>query len=462
MIQLGFHGAAGTVTGSKYLIETNGRRVLIDCGMFQGSRELRQLNWTDPPVNPKLLNAIVLTHAHIDHIGYLPRLVARGYQGPVYATAPTIDIAAISLLDTANLQMEDAEYRNKKKLTRHEVALPLFTDDDAERALKLFEPVPFNEWISIDEAIRFRYHIAGHILGAAGVEVELNDEGRTRTVFFSGDVGRYGNPLTVDPSEPPACDYLVCESTYGGKIHPPEDPHTIFADLINQVIREKGVLLIPAFAIGRTQQVLFLIHDLIEHKRIPPIDVHVDSPMAVSATDIYCKYHNLHSVDLNRLGGPNCVLNGSNVQFHKTKKSSQELNDLKGPAVIISASGMLTGGRILHHLLNRLDDEKTTVALVGFQAQGTLGRKLLDGEKAVYIHKTFKPVNARIVSLSGMSAHADYQELLHWLEPIQTPPRTVFVTHGEPDQSEAMVGHLSHERQWTCYRPQLGETIELK
>lgn len=461
MIQLGFHGAAGTVTGSKYLVTVNNKKILVDCGMFQGGRELRLRNWEKLPFDPSELEAVILTHCHIDHIGYLPKIVKEGFHGKVFCTPPTSEISRISLLDTAHLQLEDAEFRNKKKLTRHEKALPLFTSDDVESAMRFFEDAMYDQWIEIDNSIRFRLHDAGHLLGAAGVELALDDGKKPLSIFFSGDVGRYGNFLTNDPSEPPESDYLVCESTYGGRVHEPEDPEFVFENMIHEIVRKKSILLIPAFAVGRTQQITYIVNHLIKHKRIPSIDIHIDSPMAISATDIYKKYSSYHPLNPDELHGDRSLLNGKNIFFHREKSESQQLNRLKGPAIIMSASGMLSGGRILHHMLNRLPDPNIVVALVGFMAEGTLGRKLMDGEKELYIHKTLVQVNAKIVSLHGLSGHADYFELLHWLEPFKKIPKKAFITHGEPSQSSAMAAHLKEERGWDCLIPTLGQTVEL-
>ncbi|MCX6826581.1 MAG: MBL fold metallo-hydrolase, partial [candidate division Zixibacteria bacterium] len=456
-----FHGAAGTVTGSKYLINVNGKKILVDCGMFQGSRELRLRNWNPPPFEPSEIEAIIITHSHVDHIGYLPKLVREGFSGAIYATPPTMAIGGISLLDTAHLLAEDAEYRNKKKLTRHEKALPLFTTEDVEAARKLLVPVPFNSWVKINEYFQFRYHDAGHILGATSVELALSNMKRETSVLFSGDVGRYNNPMTNDPSEPPECDYLVCESTYGGRLHPPEDPDSEFINIIHEVIERKCVLLIPAFAVGRTQQIIYLVNRLIKNKRIPPINIHVDSPMGISVTDIYAQYSSYRPLDMDRSADGRSTLEASNVFFHRDRKESKLLNRLKGPGIIISASGMMVGGRILHHLLNRLPDTNTIMALVGYMAEGTLGRQLMDGETTVYIHKTMVRVRAKIVTIYGLSAHADYSELLRWLQPFKRKPRRVFVTHGEISQSEAMAGHLKKERGWDCLIPTLDQTVEL-
>jgi metallo-beta-lactamase family protein len=461
VIQLAFHGAAGTVTGSKYLVSTGNQRVLVDCGVFQGPRELRQRNWQPLPFESESVDAVILTHAHVDHIGYLPRLIREGFQGKVYATSPTVDLAYISLLDSAHIQEEDAAYRNRKKLTRHKVALPLFTVDNAKEALRMLTPTPFGIWTDAAESVRFRFHVAGHILGAAQVELEVREDDRKVSVLFSGDVGRYGNPLTSNPAEPPACDYLICESTYGGRIHEPEDAYFEFEQLIKETVERKSILLIPAFAVSRTQQVTFLINQLIASGRVPPIDIHIDSPMAISATDVYCKYPTFHSVDISRLGGSDCLINGKNVHLHRKRKSSKVLNRLEGPAIILSASGMLTAGRILHHLINRLPDPSTTLLLVGFMAEGTLGRKIADGERLVYIHKQPVEVKAKVEILHGLSGHADYYELLHWLEPYEPGPRRVFITHGERSQSEAMLAHIGQARGWECLIPELDQSVQL-
>ncbi len=461
MITLSFHGAAKTVTGSKYLLTVNGKQILVDCGMFQGRKELRQKNWNPPPFNPADLSAIIITHAHIDHIGYLPKLGREGFDGPVYATPPTIEIARMSLADAARLQEEDAEYRTRKGLTHHKVALPLFTEDDAEAVSGQFVSATYDNWVQVSPEIKFRYHIVGHILGAAAVEVRLLDNNREVSIFFSGDVGRYGNPLTRNPKPPVETDYLVCESTYGGRIHKPEDPYYEFANIINDIIEKKSVLLVPAFAVGRTQQITYLINDLITHDRIPPIEIHIDSPMAIRSTEIYVKYPEYHAVDICKLGGKKCILNGKHVHLHRKKKSSKLLNRLKGPAIIMSASGMMTGGRILHHLINRLPKPENTLLIAGFMAEGTLGRKLVEGEKLVYIHKQPVDVKAKIVKINGLSGHADFQELLHWLEPLKKKPKKVFITHGEESQTKAMAGHLEKERGWDCHIPELHETVEL-
>ncbi len=461
MKQISFHGAAGTVTGSKYLLEVNGKKILIDCGMFQGAKELRNKNWEPLPFNPKEISAVILTHAHIDHSGFLPRLINKGYTGPVFATPPTHDILEVLLKDAAHIQEEDAAYRNRKGLTKHKPALALFTTNDVESVAKQCEPLSFGDWHKISDEFRFKFHIAGHILGAASIEIEMNDKGEKKTIFFSGDIGRYAIALVNDPNDPPAFDYLVCESTYGGVIHPPVDPFFELSQLLKRVIEEKRILLIPAFAIGRTQQLAYMVNILQRQGEIPKIDIHVDSPMAVRATNVYKKFPEYHSInhDFFEKGDENFF--GKNITLHRKRKSSKSLNKLKGPAIILSASGMLTGGRIMHHLMQRLPDEKTILALVGFMAAGTLGRRIADGERQVRIHKSLIDIKAEVVNLSGLSGHADYLELLHWLEPVSKSPEMVFVTHGEFSRSEAMAEILTKEKGWSCTIPKLGQTIEL-
>jgi len=460
MISLSFYGAAGMVTGSKYLLTVNNEQIMIDCGMFQGRREFRELNWKPQPYKPQRIKAVILTHGHIDHVGYLPRLFRFGFRGHVYASPPTVDIAKLTLMDAAHIQMEDAAYRNRKKLTRHKKALPLFDDKDVSKIESRYRPVEFGEWKKISKNINFRFHYAGHILGAASAEIRANDGKIERNILFSGDIGRYSNPLTRRPDGPPNADYIVCESTYGGRLHKPADAHQLFIDLIKEVYRTGGVLLIPAFAIGRTQQVVFLIDQLIANKLAPEIDIHIDSPMAIAATEIYQKYHDEHLVDTNLPGEPD-IFENPRVHFHRSTEESKQLNKMKGTRVIISASGMMTAGRILHHMIVRLPDPKNVLAIVGYQVEGSLGRKLVDGEKLLYIHKQPVEVKARIENFHGLSGHADYREILYWFEKITEDPARVFITHGEKSQSEEMAEHLREERGWDCVIPQLNQTVEL-
>lgn len=460
MISLSFYGAAGMVTGSKYLLQVNDEKVMIDCGMFQGRREIRELNWKPQPYKPHRIGAVIITHGHIDHIGFLPRLFRMEYRGPVYATPPTIDIAKISLADAAHIQMEDADYRNRKNLTRHKKALPLFNDKDVAKIESKYRAVEPGVWKKISNRISFRFHPVGHILGAASVEVIANDGKIERSILFSGDIGRYGNPLTRIPEDPPPTDYIVCESTYGGRLHKPADPHQLFMNLIKEIHETGGVLLIPAFAIGRTQQIVVLIDQLITNGLAPETDVHIDSPMAIAATEIYNKHHDRHGVDTAPDGGFN-IFENPRIHFHNSVQESKALNKMKGPRVILSASGMMTAGRILHHMIVRLPVKKNILAIVGYQVEGALGRILVDGAKQIHIHKQPVDVNARIENFSGLSGHADYYEILHWVEKIARKPAKVFITHGEKSQSESLAGKFKEEKGWDCHIPNLNETVEL-
>ncbi len=461
MINLSFHGAAQTVTGSKYLLEVNHKKLLIDCGLFQGRKELRQRNWAPPQFDPRELEAIVVTHAHLDHTGYLPVMVKNGYSGRIYATAPTIELVRVILLDTAHIQEEDAEYRNRKKATSHTPALPLYTVDDAKKVFEMFTPINFNEWFTIGDEFRLRYHQVGHLLGAGCLEIHMTDAERKASILFSGDVGRYALPFVNDPSPPPRADTLICESTYGGVVHEPQDIYFEFAKVVDEVVKSKSILLIPAFALGRTQQITYIANVLMRQGRIPKMNIHIDSPMAIRATDIYKKFPSFHQINHDLLNDTEDGFYGKNVFLHRKRKSSKELNKIKGPAIIMSASGMMTGGRILHHLINRLPDPNTILLLAGYMAEGTLGRKLLEGEKLVYIHKTPVEVKAQVKTLFGLSGHADTYELAHWLEPFRPDPSKVFITHGEADRSFALARQFTEQRSWNTHVPTLDEKVEL-
>jgi metallo-beta-lactamase family protein len=458
--ELSFLGAARTVTGSQYLVASGGEQLLIDSGMFQGEKALRLRNWDDPPFDPGAVKALILTHTHLDHIGRLPRLVRQGFDGPIFCTPPTRDLAEVLLADAAHLQKEDAGYLNRKGLTKHAPALPLFEQTDVEAALELFETVPLGESVGIGRRFSFAYQDAGHLLGAASVRLQIREDGADRRVLFSGDVGRFGAVLTRDPEPAPAADYVVVESTYGNRIHEHEPVLEQLEAVLKRTFARGGVLLIPSFAVGRAQQMLLLMDELVTTGRLRPFPIHVDSPMAVAATRIYSHYPNEHRVRLLQMGGRS-PLQGKWVQLHLTRKESEALNDMRGPAVIISSSGMLTGGRILHHCRVRLPKRENTLLITGYQAATTLGRALLDGAKLVRIHKGEVPVLAEVTQLHGLSGHADADELLRWLSSIETPPRQAFVTHGEDEAAEALAARLARERRWSTHVPRLGETVPL-
>jgi len=467
MATLSFWGGVGTVTGSKYLIEHGGARVLVDCGLFQGLRELRERNWEAPPFEPKSVDAVVLTHAHVDHTAYLPRLVRLGFAGPVYCSKGTADLLKLLLPDSARLQEEEAEYRNRKGLTRHKPALPLYTEEDARAALKLMRTCPnTGEPTDLGGGVSVSFHIAGHILGSSLVLVELEgagDDGKGRRVLFSGDLGHYDQPIIRDPDPPPACDYMLVESTYGDRLHDPEDPKDALARVINEAAGRGGPLLIPAFAVGRTQELIYHIRELEDEKRIPVLPVRVDSPMAAAATQIYHRTKDEHDEEYaSVIEAQRHPLRTHSMVTAATRDESKRLNAERGPRIIVSASGMMTGGRVLHHARRVLPDERATVLFVGYQAAGTTGRKILDGAEFVRIMKEDVAVRCRVERIGGLSAHADWQEVLRWLAPLEaTPPRRSFTTHGEPEAAAAMAARIRERFGWQVDAPGYGDSVEL-
>lgn len=457
MPSISFLGAAETVTGSKYLLRAGNSRVLIDCGLFQGAKELRLRNWQPLPFDLETLDSVVLTHAHVDHVGYLPRLAKEGFRGPAYCTAATARLCQIQLLDCAKCQEEDARYANRKGFSRHHPALPLYDADEAERALRTLRPVPRGEWFSPAESFRCRFTDVGHLLGSSMVEVELQDGSGATRLLFSGDVGRYNAPLYFDPSPPPDCDYLICESTYGDRDHPLENVLDQLAAVVHEAIERGGVMLISAFAIGRSQQLIYLLKILIDQQRIPPLPIYLDSPMAVDATDIYCEFAGEHDLSEWQLQGSDCLFR---VNFARGADESKAINAVRGPAVIIASSGMMTGGRILHHLRQRLPNPRNTVILGGFQPAGTRGRSLLERRPTLRIHGMDVPVQAAVATIPALSGHADRGELMRWLAPLP-PPRQTFITHGELPSATAFAEQLRRDRGWSVVVPKQGQTFDL-
>lgn len=466
MAKISFYGGVGTVTGSKYLIEHDGKKVLVDCGLFQGFKELRERNWQPPPFEPESLDAVIITHAHIDHTGYLPRVVRLGYDKPIYTSKGTGDLLKILLPDSARLQEEEADFRNRHQLTTHTPALPLYDENDARDTLKLLHTVP-NDGVPVEVApgIRASFLVAGHIMGASLVLLEIDgagEDGGTLRFLFSGDLGHYDQPIVKDPAPPPSCDYLMVESTYGNRLHGDVDSATQIARIINEAAERGGPVLIPAFAVGRTQEVLYLIRELEDDKRIPVLPVVVDSPMAAQATQVYNRWTDEHDEEyasiLNTKRHP---LRTGSMTTASTRDESKKVNNMKGARIIISASGMMTGGRVLHHAVRILPDENATVVFVGFQAAGTTGRRVQEGEREVKIMKQWVPVNCRVEKVEGFSAHADWKAVLRWLEGLPNRPKKVFTTHGEPEAAEAMAEHIRDRFGWDVMVPDYLETADL-
>ncbi|MBT8446348.1 MAG: MBL fold metallo-hydrolase [Gammaproteobacteria bacterium] len=459
---LSFHGGAGTVTGSKYLLDTGRSRVLIDAGLFQGLKKLRLLNWREPPFDVDNIDALLLTHAHIDHGGYLPRLVRKGFSAPVYTTPASRDLAKLLLMDAAKIQEEDARYANKKGFSKHKPALPLYTAEDAEAACALMKPVDFGEWIDVTEDVRARFLNMGHILGSAMVELHVHKGDDPLRIVFSGDVGRYDVPLHSDPDPRPECEYLVVESTYGDRNHDHAPVEDQIRDALIRCFDRGGTALIPSFAVGRTQLVTYSLRTLINEGKLPDVPIHIDSPMAVSATELYSDHIHDTSLDSVLTEDGRSRLFPNNVHFSRTVKESKALNRMRGPRIVISASGMLTAGRVLHHLKRLLPDPKNLVMLVGYQAAGTRGRKMMEGGKTIKIHGEEVPVRAEFIPLGGLSAHADRDELLRWVRSGINTPHTIFVTHGEEDSQEAFAKLLQKELKCKTHTPELDDWYELE
>jgi metallo-beta-lactamase family protein len=458
---LQFLGGAGTVTGSKYLVRTAAAAVLVDCGLFQGLRELRERNWEAPPFDPAGVDAIVVTHAHVDHCGYLPRLVAAGYRGPVFMTAATAELAAIVLPDCAHLLEEEATYANRKGFSRHHPALPLYTQDDAWRALELIETVPTaTDWVPAPD-IGARFVPAGHILGAASIRLRAGTAGPT--VGFSGDLGRASHPFLVGPEPIGDVDVLLVESTYGDRMHEATDPSDALAATINRTLDRGGNVLIPAFAVDRTEVMLHHLARLVRTGRIPrDVPVYVDSPMALSALEVYRRAFDRHDPDIRPdAGSAEDQFAVPGLREVREVEESKALNQPHAPSIVVSASGMATGGRVVHHLAHWLPDARNTVLLVGYQAQGTRGRQLLEGATELKMLGRYVPVRAEIVDFPQFSVHADAAELLDWVAAAAEPPDTVYVVHGEAPASAALARDIREKLVWNAVVPRHGERVRL-
>lgn len=457
-----FLGAAGTVTGSMHLVTVGGRRVLLDAGLFQGEKALRLRNWGTRLDDPAHLDAIVLSHAHIDHSGYLPLLVRQGFPGPIYCTPSTAELLTVMLPDAAHLQEEDAERANRRGYTKHSPALPLYTSADAYRTLERLERRPFEAPFPVTRGFLVRYRPAGHILGAATVDIEITGERPPATrLVFSGDLGRWDRPILVDPAPVPAADVLLLESTYGDRQHPP-DAEGELARIIRDGAARGGAIVIPAFAVGRTQELIWMLDRLVAQARVPALPVYVDSPSAIEVTNVYDHHREEHDADMARQVKAGAdPLRGDRVHYARSQQESMALNDLRGPAIIISASGMATGGRIVHHLDHRIGDPRTTVLLVGFQAAGTRGRALKEGARTLRMFGREVAVRAKVESLDALSAHADQGELLRWAAGFAQPPARTYLVHGEPSAATALAEAMRARFHWNVMVAQDRQTIEL-
>jgi metallo-beta-lactamase family protein len=458
--QLSFLGAARTVTGSKYLVEAGAHRVLVDSGLFQGLKELRRRNWDPLPVEPASIHAVVLTHAHLDHSGYLPRLVSGGFRGRVFCTPGTADLCRIVLPDAGRLQEEDARQANKHGYTKHAPALPLFTEADAFRAISQLQPVGFERRVPVAPGMEVEFTNAGHLLGSAYARLHLGGNGALR-VLFGGDLGRYDRPVLPDPSPAPECDVLLVESTYGDRDHEPDDHATRLATIISETAARGGKVIVPAFAIGRVEEVLYWIKHLEEAKRIPVLPVFLDSPMALEALRYYSARPQELDPDMRPARRDLSAFATRRFQEVHSTQQSKDLMRSKIPSIVISSSGMATGGRVLHHLKESLPDSRHTALFVGYQAEGTRGRQLVDGAREVKIHGEVVPVNARIERIDSMSAHADRGEILRWLGGFSRAPRTTYLVHGEPAPMDALKAQIEQQLGWTLRTPEYLEAVEV-
>ena len=462
MAKITFLGAAGTVTGSKYLIEAEGKRLLVDCGLFEGSRDLKQRNWDRLTIDPATIDWVVLTHAHIDHTGYLPRLARAGFCGPIYANPATRELCNLLLPDSAHLQEEEAQYAARKGYSRHKPPLPLYTVAESQQALTQFHDIPRADAFQISQQFSVRPHDAGHILGSAWLELTISEAGKKILVVFSGDLGRYDQPILRNPESPTRADYLLCESTYGDRDHPAGDVAAELADVINLTAKRGGAIVIPAFAVGRTQTIMYYLKQLVVQKRIPDLPVYIDSPMAISATELYKNHPEDHDLDFSHQesngGDP---LNLNEVHMTRSVEESKKINDVVSPCIIVSASGMASGGRILHHLAHRLPDSRSTVLLVGYQGEGTRGRQLLEGAKYLNLFGESVAVRARIVEIGQLSAHAGRSELLRWLSGFQAAPKQTFMVHGEPSGLSGLRDAIKAKFGWPVAIPEYEQSFDL-
>jgi metallo-beta-lactamase family protein len=445
-LNIHFLGGAGTVTGSKYLIEVLGKKIMIDCGLFQGLKKLRLLNWDYPPVDPAEIDVVLLTHAHLDHTGYLPKLVKAGFKYSIWGTAPTIEIAEIILKDSAKINEEEAKRANKKGFSKHSPAKPLYNLKDAEKAIQHLKKVESEQWLPLFEGIKVRFRYNGHILGATFIELDILG----KRVVFSGDIGRPEDYLLSPPERPEKADILFIESTYGDRLHPDEKLEDKLQDIVEQTWQDGGTLIIPSFAVERTQTLMYLFWQLRKKGLLPQIPIYMDSPMGANVLDVF---H--HNIDWHKLSIEECVEMCEHIHIVESFKETWEIIDNKKPKIVIAGSGMISGGRVLTYLKKYIDVPTTRVLLVGFQAEGTRGRQLLEGIHEIKIYGEYYPVKAQIINIQSLSAHADQAELLHWMGAIENKPETVFIVHGEPQASDVLRVKIKDTFGWKCTIPEL-------
>ena len=451
-VKVNFLGASGVVTGSKFLLETSEKNILIDCGMFQGLKELRQLNWANLPIDVSAIDLVLLTHGHLDHVGYLPRLLQQGYKGKVIGTAPTLAIAEIILMDSAKIHEEEAKKANNEKYTKHHPALPFYTVQDAENTIKRFQVEIEDQWVQFSEHISYRFKYNGHIIGATFIELDING----KRFVFSGDIGRSNDYLLDDPKTPDWADFLFIESTYGNKIHPNDDVEETLTTIINETLKTKGNLIIPSFAVERLQTLMYILWSLYKKNKIPNIPIFIDSPMGNNVLDVFYRFPKWHKLSMQDY---NAMCN--HVNIIQSYKETWETIDDKRSKIIIAGSGMVTGGRVLTYLQQLIDEPTTTVLLVGYQAEGTRGRQLLDGVHEIRFFGKYYPVKATIKNIESLSAHADQQDLINWMRGIKNIPETVYLIHGEPSALDAFRVKIEVVYQWHVKIPKLSDVEKL-
>lgn len=450
--KLKFLGGAGTVTGSKILLETHNKRILIDCGLFQGLKELRMLNWTAFPVNPESIDEMILTHAHLDHCGYIPLLVKNGFKGPIHCTSPTLNLTQIILMDSAKIQEEDAERANRYEYSKHKKAEPLYKIADVEEAMKKFVTHDLHEWVIIDENIKFQFANSGHILGSAFIDLRVYD----KKVIFSGDIGRTKPMLLYPPKKIHEADYIIMESTYGDRLHSMDDVKEQLLSVIEETFDRKGILMIPSFAVERTQEIIYLLHQLKEEEKLPKMPIYLDSPMGINSTRVYidnAEWQNISHYDISRMY--------EDITFVNDFEHSRMTVHDKHPKIVIAGSGMMEGGRILHYLNNHIEEEKNTLLFVGFQGEGTRGRAILEGSKEIKFFGDYRTVKCNIRNISSLSAHGDQMEMINWLKNFTEKPLKIFLNHGELHQTDAFRVKINHELEWDVEMPKINSEYTL-